>query len=930
MARYIVGIDLGTTHTVVAYADTGRGSGAQTLRLFPIEQLVAAGEVVARPMLPSARYHPASGEFRPSDLLLPWTEGRDGRGAETPAIIGAFARELGSRTPGRLVTSAKSWLSHPSVDRTAPILPWGASAAVPKVSPLEASASYLGHVRAAWNHAFPDHRLERQEVVLTVPASFDEGARALTVQAAKLAGLRELRLVEEPQAACYDWLSRHEAGLQDALGGCQLLLVCDVGGGTTDLTLIGIEYGRGGPTFNRIGVGDHLMLGGDNMDLALAHVAERRLLAGGGRLGAGDLAMFVEQCRLAKERLLGVAAPASASVTVLGTGTKLIAAARTTQLTAEQVQRLVLDGFLPLCAAAERPRGVRGGLVELGLTYATDPAITRHVARFLDRHQQVCREALGPRARDAGPAMPEAVLLNGGVFRSEAIADRLVHNLADWRGMPVHRLRNEAPELAVARGAVAYGLARRGIGRRIGGGSARSYFLVVASERGESEHGVCLLPRGTEEDHELRLAHRRFALRLGQPVRFHVVSSTADRRYRAGDVVQVTGEDFKELPPIATTLETDGQPRGRGGEVEVELASVLTEVGTLAIDCVANDPRGRRWQLEFQLRGAPALRSHVGKPHPRLSEAVARVTRSYGKPVRGVSPKEVKVLRVDLERILGRREQWDTPLLRDVFAALWDGARRRRRSADHERQWFHLVGFCLRPGFGYPLDDWRVEQLWTLYGEGLQFTKEPRVWSEWWTMWRRISPGLGPCAQEQLLDDVAAYLQPPAAVRHAVVVPKGRGYDDIVRLSGSLERVPGGRKVELGSTLLARLQARGESPQAWWAVGRIGARVPFYGSAHNVVPAEVAAAWIERIMPLDWQALREIAFAATLLARMSGDRARDVDHALRARVASRLRAAKAPAGWIRMVEEVARLEEADVRLALGDSLPLGLRLVPEG
>ncbi|MDQ2696896.1 MAG: Hsp70 family protein, partial [Pseudomonadota bacterium] len=294
MSRYIVGIDLGTTHTLAAYADLHAGADA-AIRLFPIEQLVAPGEVAARPLLPSLRYHPAPGELPEGDLRLPWAT------PEAPAaIVGALARELGARVPGRLVASAKSWLSHSGVDRTAPILPWGAAADVAKMSPVEASASYLAHVRFAWNHAFPGQPLEDQELVLTVPASFDEAARRLTVAAARQAGLNP-HLLEEPQAACYDWLHRHRHDLDAALADVRLLLVVDVGGGTTDLTLIQVEPG---PRLTRIGVGDHLMLGGDNMDLALARLAESRLMTDGGRLSAAGLSQLVQQCRRAKERLL--------------------------------------------------------------------------------------------------------------------------------------------------------------------------------------------------------------------------------------------------------------------------------------------------------------------------------------------------------------------------------------------------------------------------------------------------------------------------------------------------------------------------------------------------------------------------------------------------------------------------------------------------
>ncbi|MBK8898860.1 MAG: hsp70 family protein [Candidatus Competibacteraceae bacterium] len=908
-SRYLVGIDLGTTHTVVAYADL-KAVGAATIQLFSVEQLIAPGAVAARPLLPSVRYHPTAGELAAADVRLPWDF--IDPGAVSDSVLGELARERGSRAPGRLVASAKSWMSHAGVDRMAPILPWGAAEGVARVSPVMATASYLAHLVAAWNHRFPHYPLERQDVVLTVPASFDEGARVLTVGAARLAGLSEMRLLEEPQAACYDWLHRHRADVATGLGDARLLLVCDVGGGTTDLTLIQIEPGEIEPRLTRIGVGEHLMLGGDNMDLTLARTVEARL--GGARLNAGELSQLLQQCRNAKERLLATDAPERVTVTVLGGGTKLIGGARSAELSRDEVRGLLVDGFLPVVDPADRPRGRRAAVVEFGLPYAADPAITRHLAAFLSQHAEVARCALGDKGSDR-PAIPDAVLLNGGVFHGAALVDRLLEWLADWRGAPLRRLDNPEPDLAVARGAVAYGLARRGQGVRIGGGSARGYFLLVDGGR-DRKQGVCLLPRGAEEGRPLRL-ERTFSLRLGAPVQFHLLSSTGDTVYRPGEVVALETEDFTPLPPIATVIDSEAT-----GEVPVQLLAQLTEVGTLDVECVAVDDAARRWQLAFQLRGGDA--AALARLHPRFSEAAARLERFYGSRAAGVEQKEIKGLRTDLERLLGKRESWDTPLLRELFGVLWAGARRRRRSAEHERLWFSLAGYCLRPGFGYPLDDWRVRQLWALYEQGVQYGQDAQTRSEWWTLWRRVAGGLDAAAQWRLSDGLLADLRP---LTGKAAKDKTPGVEDMARLAGVLERLPAGRKVELGQLLLARLARKGESPQLWWAVGRLGTRVPAYGSAHDVVPAATAAVWVEQVLALDWRAVTPAPFAAALLARLSGDRERDLDDALRAQVSQRLRAAKSPASWLRMVEEVVELNEADAGRVFGETLPPGLRLV---
>ena len=399
-AAFRIGIDLGTTHTVLAFAPVG----SDDIQVFAIPQSIAAGEVAPRPLLPSLRFHATEGALAAADLGLPWPSGE-------PAILGAFARELGEQTPGRLVASAKSWLSHPAVDRTAAILPWGAPAEVPKVSPLEASASYLRHIRKAWDHAHPEAPLAQQPTVLTVPASFDDGARELTLQAAALAGLGKVHLIEEPQAAFYDWVFAHRVDLATQLAGARRLLVVDVGGGTTDLTLIDVSLdAAGAPQLTRTGVGDHLVLGGDNMDLALARWIEPRLSGGtpGQRLGAIQLAQLTQRCRSAKERLLAPNAPPETTVTLQGSGSRLIGAARSATLTRADVDQLLVDGFFPQVAADARPQRARGALVEFGLPYTSDAAITRHIAAFLQRQ---------------GGDLPDTLLLNGGVFHAQVLRE---------------------------------------------------------------------------------------------------------------------------------------------------------------------------------------------------------------------------------------------------------------------------------------------------------------------------------------------------------------------------------------------------------------------------------------------------------------------------------------------------------------------------
>jgi molecular chaperone DnaK (HSP70) len=977
MSATLVGIDLGTTNTVLAYADPG----AQHVTIFPIPQLVAPGEVAAAPLLPSSRYHALDGELAPDALQLPWRqEDGDGDGAGALATsrvaLGRLARVLGAGSPGRLVASAKSWLSHNGVDRTAPILPWGAPDDVARVSPLAASASYLAHLRAAWNHRHPGRPLERQQIVLTIPASFDEGARALTLEAARLAGLPDVRLLEEPQAALYDWLQRHRATLAADLAGTKLVLVADVGGGTTDFTLVKVELVDGEPavrpTLTRIGVGNHLILGGDNMDLALAHLAESRLAEsrlaeshpiesspnGGERLSAGRLAQLTERCRAAKEALLAADAPAQVNVTLLGGGARLVGASRSAAITRADVERIVLDGFLPLNAAQEGPQRARAGIVEFGLPYAADPAITRHLAGFLRQHAAAAREALGMAADDPRLPVPDTVLLNGGVFRGAALAQRLADVLSGWRGaatlvpaqvpaqVAIKVLHNADPDVAVARGAVAYSLARAGLAPAIESGSARNYYLLLDDAGGAHLRAVCILARGARAGEETLLHSRSFALRLGRPVRFRLVSAVGDadgRPAHPGDLVDLDAADVVRLPPIATVLRAqEGAGVGAGAartEIPVQLAASLSELGTLAVHCVAEDGSGQRWQLEFQLRGAADSDEDTATLPPRLDEAVKRIDRIFGARNQQVDAREVRQLRAALEHVLGRRESWATPLLRGLFDALMERARGRRRSAEHERAWLNLAGWCLRPGFGHPLDDWRIGQLWALFPAGAQYVKDSQVRAEWWTLWRRVAGGLATEAQLRLLDDFAFNLQAePAerAKRPATLVDGSE--DDMLRLGASLERIPSAYKAEIGDWMIGRImgvaapsktdaKAAATYARYLWALARVGARESLHASAHEVAPAAAAERWLAQLMQLDWKRIEPAGFAAAHIARKTGDRSRDIGAALRDAILRRLGAVGAPPAWAAMVRDVVELDQESSTRMFGDALPPGLKLL---
>jgi molecular chaperone DnaK (HSP70) len=602
LSRYIVGIDLGTTNCVVAYVDTQTpDTDNPPIQLFHVPQLVTPGNVEERDLLPSFLYLPAAREFPAGSLTLPWTE-------ELPFAVGMLARTRGAEVPGRLISSAKSWLCHVGVDRTAPILPWGGSDDVKKMSPLEVSAQYLAHVRAAWNFVMarenPESALEQQEVFLTVPASFDAAARELTVQAAERAGLSSVRLLEEPQAAFYSWIETAGERWRKQVKVGDVILVSDIGGGTTDFSLIAVSDEGGELTLNRIAVGEHILLGGDNMDLALAYAVQQKLTAKGTKLDAGQMRGLWQNCRVAKENLLQSGAAKKQPISILGRGSSVIGGSIKTDLAYDEVETTLVDGFFPRCEAHEMPKaGRRIGLQEMGLPYAADPAITRHLAKFLTRQKETTSEA-------QSFAHPTAILFNGGVMKAALLRQRVVDVLNGWLmqegSSTLRTLEGTNLDHAVARGAAYYGLARRGKGVRIRGGAARSYYIGIETSMpavpgmAAPLKALCVAPFGMEEGTESDIPGQEFGLVVGEPAQFRFLGSTTRREDQVGTLIEEPGDDIEELTPMETTLSWIGQ---EGVTIPARLRVHLTEVGTLELWAVSRDET-HRWKLEFNVRSA--------------------------------------------------------------------------------------------------------------------------------------------------------------------------------------------------------------------------------------------------------------------------------------------------------------------------------------
>ncbi len=596
-SRYVIGIDLGTTNSALAFASTQ--TEQPVISLLEIPQVASPGSFESRSLLPSFLYLTSENEREAGSLKQPWGDGS--------SLAGLYARKRAAEVPEQVVASAKSWLCNASVDRTTRILPWVADDTEldrPRRSPLEASAAYLAHMRAAWNQTMakddPDLTMERQQIILTVPASFDAAARDLTVQAAHLAGLENVYLLEEPQAAVYAWLeSRGEQWRKDVHVG-DFIFVCDVGGGTTDFSLVRAEEEEGQLTLRRVAVGDHLLLGGDNMDLALAYAVRQRLSDKGTRLDNWQFRGLVQSCREAKEQLLLEGAPESAALVILGRGKKLIGGTIKTELPRADVERILVDGFFPSISITEHPAAsAQAGLAELGLPYASDPAVTKHMAAFLSRHG------------DDGAAHPAKLLFNGGVMKATALRERVLSNLASWAATASSpapgELSGTHPEFAVARGAAYYGLARRGKGIRIHAATVRAYYVGIASAmpavpgHPTPVKALCVVPFGIEEGSTLEVPRSEFGLLLGETASFRFFASTQRQEDQLGTILdEWETSELEELAPLTVEL-----PGERGGRVPVKLSAHLTEIGTLELWFSARDASGR-WKLEFNVRETSA------------------------------------------------------------------------------------------------------------------------------------------------------------------------------------------------------------------------------------------------------------------------------------------------------------------------------------
>jgi molecular chaperone DnaK (HSP70) len=825
-----IGIDLGTTNSALAWIDEREAEDQDfpPIHIFETPQLVAAGRVEAQRTLPS---------------FLFLEEGQP---------VGVYAREQGALVPTRLVHSAKSWLSNPDVDRTAKILPWDSQEMGRVLSPVEVSSRFLSKFREEWDRARREP-LSGQDIVLTVPASFDEEARELTVMAARDAGLEKLTLLEEPAAAFYAWIANNLAQSRKRLFDGQVVLVCDVGGGTSDFSLIRVERQGDLVNFTRTAVGRHLLLGGDNLDLTLAWLVETKL---GVPLSIRQRSGLRRQASAAKERLLASDKLPGVEITVLGSGSSVIGKTLRGEILREEALELALEGFLPFSERGEAPKEDKRSLFrELGLPYVSDPAITRHLNQFLEQAGQV----------------PDAILFNGGFFIPELLRERVADVVGHWFGKRPEIFANSELDLAVARGAAYYSYVRStGSGVLVRGGLPRTYYIGLGDAGGETIPAVCLVPRGAEEGAALEIDNGALQLVANRPVSFRLYSSLTRAGDAAGDVIEFAAgdESLHHHAPLHAVIRFGKKAEER--LIPVRLGARLTELGTLDSWCESKIS-DNRWRLQFELRKtvAETARKPVAVVNEQgLAASLGMIGEVFS--TSAPAPFAPEELPGRLEQAMGLgRNSWPLSAIRPMADAFLAAVSGRAKSPAFELRWLNLAGFCLRPGFGYPGDDFRIEQARRLFSNGLSFPNHAQNEIDWWIFWGRVAGGLNRNQQVDIFQRLSGVLLPRGGKKAPRVNPSL--LREMWRAAASLELLPVGTKTELGDALVRRVKAKDASESELWCLSRLGARKLFYGPINLVVPPAAAARWVETLLPV---AAAGDALAA--IARHTGDPTRDL------------------------------------------------------
>ncbi len=917
--RYSIGIDLGTSNTSLSFIDSLEKRPKS--RVLELSQLSNLNSVLKKKYIPSSFYFLTKSEL----LEVESSFVREIKSKNVHGVIGDISLNKMKDSPERVIQSAKSWLCNENVDRRGAILPWGSKLIEldKKLSPVEVSASYLRYLKDKWNQTLAKEEgssFNEQNITITVPASFDEVSQSLTLEAASLAGYPDdVRLLEEPQAAFYFWLENNSLNLnweEVTKSKNPLVLVCDIGGGTSDFSLFNISLASKKPIITRIAVSEHLLLGGDNIDLAMAHMVESRIE--NRNLTHFEMSSLLHQCKLIKENILNsindLDPPSSYNVSILSDSSSMFSSSITSSIKREEIENLVLDAFFPFTERGSSPKKNKLGLREWGLNFEEDYAITRHLSKFL------------------GDREVSAVLFTGGTISSDFIQKRLLDIISSWQGFSPIKLENKDFLLSVSRGASYSGVLDSSSFKKIKGGYSRSVYLEVEGKKKEqhSKELICILPKGTEEGQSFKLEALRFLLKVDTVVRFNLFYSNYRENDKVGDILEFNEREFKNLSPIETSL-TYSERKGKllSSEVKVQLETELNELGVLKIYCnlVEEDKKSKRWKLDFNLREVKESKEDsynidIGVSSLEFVEATKCIKSVFGKKKdKDLLKIKPKALIKSLEKalFLGRND-WNIDLLRSLWKELSIGMTLRGRSLQHEVVWLYLAGFLLRPGYGSSLDGWRIRELWRVFDMGLNFPKEKSSRMNWYIMWRRVSGGLSPKAQLELFKKVEKDFR-----------KKEETPSELIRLIGSLERLEVESKELISKSFIKKfLDKKTKNKNDYiWALGRIWGRVLMYGESNFIMPPDRVKTHLNRILDLKKLKTPINPYILSLLIqtlRVNGDRSLDFEESFRLDFFNKLKKLGVKKEEINSIIHFIPPETSYKRKQFGESLPIGIKL----
>lgn len=924
-ARYIIGIDLGTTNSCVAYVDTDlEKNPSASISLFSIPQVTASGQMEHFTSLPSYYYFAHSNEFPDGSLDLPWATERD-------FVVGNYAKDLGAKRPAQLIHAAKSWLCNGGADRHDKILPLEAEDATCRLSPVEVTAHYLRHIKDAWNYLIAKDDLEsefdQQEIILTVPASFDEVARRLTIEAAQKAGFGRMTLLEEPQAAFYHWIAEQGKDWKTQVKAGDRIVVCDVGGGTSDFSLIEMQEDVDKRlTFQRMAVGRHLLLGGENMDMALCHYVEAKVKEEGkGELNPDQWLQLKHLVRQAKEKVLDPQHPGNMrfTFTLQGRGQSVVGGSLSISISRNEMEELLLKGFFVQSSFEDSLQHKKLSAVRrMGLPFEAEPAVTKHLASFFN----VTLNGVDPQAKPI-----DYLFFNGGSMKPQAFQKSIISAFALWQGRAPEVLSSSSLDQSVAKGAAYFAKAKRGLGEKIRAGLARAYYLVVAS--GGEKRALTLLSRGSEEDAKY-VSERSFTVLPNVPVSFELLTSETRLDDKPGDLLDLNEEEFSRLPVLQTLLRFGKKnATAKGKTVSVTLEIERTEIGILEL-YLSSLESDHRWKLDFQLRTAAGQDDSIGNLLKRQNDelfeeghlvSAESLIRALFDDSQKASPQKAMV---GLEAEIGLdRKQWSPSILRGMWPSLMNQGVHRNLTEGHDQRWWHLAGFFLRPGFGAPLDDFRIKDLWKeILGDRKKVLSRDGYLARL-ICYRRIAGGLNKGQQMQLVSDI---LQSLLDQKTGNLLDKRKlnayEYSEKIRALGSMERLDLKMKMRIGDFLMDRICAGEAEACDYWALGRLAARHLLYGTAAYVVPRKQLALWLERLLMAENLELEHLAFALGLMAKRTDQRELNLPQHLVKRIEQALRGTPYLERLRELMDGETALTQDEQNQIFGENLPAGLIL----